>query len=200
MNIFALICFGLRSGAFCDVLRETWEQRRKFGTLPSPVAEIDKTDIISRTLHPAFERKLADIMGRILQPWLSPKSFTNSQGSMCYISGSVPLLELLCSATDAASTENAWDWHGTMQRFREKATLQKLDSEVAQIARSVWKAEEGRSMVVSFQARDAAGVEQLKSMWKEAQDRCVYLGTALQTQFRILYMVSITCWKHNTLL
>ena len=186
VNIFALICFGLRSGAFCDVLREKWEQRRKFGTLPSPVAEIDKTDIISRTLHPAFERKLADIMGRILQPWLSPKSFTNSQGSMCYISGSVPLLELLCSATDAASTENAWDWHGTMQRFREKATLQKLDSEVAQIARSVWKAEEGRSMVVSFQARDAAGVEQLKSMWKEAQDRCVYLETALQTQFQIL--------------
>eukprot|EP00435_Cladocopium_sp_Y103_P023680 s3071_g5.t1 len=150
----------------------------KFGTLPAPIAELDKKDIISKTLDPRFKRKLSDIMERIVKQWLIPKSLANANGSTCYITGSDPLFELLHSTIETANTEIAWDWQGTLQRFREKATLEKLEAEVALLADQYWKAQGGRFMGLTVEARDMAGEQLLKPVRKNAQE---FLLLSLQT-------------------
>ena len=136
----------------------------KFVTLPSPVAEIDKNDIVSKSLDGRFKKKLASIVERIVEPSLKPKSFTNSNGSNCYISGGEPLLELLCSTAEAVSTEIALDWPGALQRFREKATLARLDAQVASMGKKCMKMEGGHPLVIEVFARDSFGDVHLKTV------------------------------------
>lgn len=155
----------------CQMVVDHNPKLRKFGTLPAPIAELDKKDIISKTLDPRFKRKLADIMERIVKQWLTPKSLANANGSTCYITGSDPLFELLHSTVEAPTTEIAWDWQGTLQRFREKATLEKLEAEVILLADQYWKAQGGRSMGLTVEARDVAGEQRvLKLVLKNAQE------------------------------
>lgn len=143
---------------------------RKFATLAAPIAEIDKKDIISKTLDPTFKKKLNLIIERIVKPLMIPKSLNDSHGSTCYISGSDPLLELLCSTIEATTTEIAWDWQGTLQRFRVKATMEKLNGKVAFIAEQYCKGQGGHSVRFTFEARDSEGKELLQPLCKNAKE------------------------------
>ena len=167
---------------------------RKFGALPAPIAELDKKDIISKNLDPRFKRKLSDIMERIVKQWLIPKSLASASGSTCYITGSDPLFELLHSTIEAPTTEIAWDWQGTLQRFREKATLEKLEAEVTLLADQYWRAQGGRVMGLTVEAREVAG-QQLKIVLKNAQ---ALLGIPSNNSFEILLSTSpILLSKNN---
>ena len=127
--------------------------------------------MVSKSLDPRFKGKLTAIMERIVMQWLTPKSLTNSHdGSTCYISGSDPLFELLHSTIEAPTTEIAWDWQGTLQRFQEKATLERLEAQVAFLADQYRKAKGGRCTTLTIEAHDLESGELLKEVWKHAQE------------------------------
>ena len=84
--------------------------RVAFGTLPSPVADVNKEDVVSKVLDTEFEEKLDAILGKHVWPLLSPKAF-ESGGSPCFLKGSEPLLELLQNTVQARVVFTSWPEH-----------------------------------------------------------------------------------------
>ena len=165
----------------------------KFGTLPSPLTELCKKDVVLKELDPQFEQKLDQILSRYVWPHLSPKSFEDSSRKPCFLTGAGPLLELLQSTVDAVSTEISLDWQTTLQRFREKAALTWVDGCVQSLSTEVM-----RSLnYVDFCVRpEICGISDSNlNLAASALKEVVSKAAATNLQTREVTCGSLSCWR-----